>query len=177
MSGRWWPTFGALLVMALIVIVISIIFGVLLGAILVASLDNEFLAGVLTTLINIGSSLITLPLFAAVLTIIYYDLRVRKEGFDIHLLARGVGSSATSAESVAASSGLGGYEGQPGGSSPPAPGGGFAPPQAPSSAPPSPGCRSGAASSRLSRRRPAVCRAATRCAAPERREDDGGTSR
>ncbi len=71
------------------------------------------------------------------LTIIYYDLRVRKEGFDIHLLARGVGSStATSAENVAASSGLGGYEGQRAAFAPPAQGGGFAPPQAPSSSPP-----------------------------------------
>jgi hypothetical protein len=128
--GRWWPTFGALLVMYLIVLVISGILGVLLGATLVASLDNEAVAAVLTTIINTVSSLITLPLFAAVLTIIYYDLRVRKEGFDLHLLARGVGSS-TSPENVAASSGLGG------GYAPPAPGGGFAPPQAPSTPPPS----------------------------------------
>ena len=40
-SGRWWPTFGALLVMYLIVVVISGILGVLLGATLIASLDNE----------------------------------------------------------------------------------------------------------------------------------------
>ena len=43
------------------------------------------------TIVNTLSSLITLPLFAAVLTIIYFDLRVRKEGFDLQLLARGVG--------------------------------------------------------------------------------------
>ena len=140
-SGRWWATFGALVVMFLIVVVISAIVGVLLGAILVASLDNEFVAGVLTTLINIGSSLITVPLFAAVLTIIYYDLRVRKEGFDLSVLARGVGTSApTDAANVAASSGLGGYEGSAGGGfAPPESGGGgggFAPPQAPDSTPP-----------------------------------------
>ena len=40
-SGRWWPTFGALLVMYLIVLVISAILGVLLGAAFVASLDSE----------------------------------------------------------------------------------------------------------------------------------------
>ena len=34
--GRWWPTFGALLVMYLIVLVISGILGVLFGATLVA---------------------------------------------------------------------------------------------------------------------------------------------
>jgi hypothetical protein len=138
-KGRWWPTFGAVLVMYLIVIVISGILGVLFGATLIASLDSEAVAAVIYTIVNTLSSLITLPLFAAVLTIIYFDLRVRKEGFDLHLLARGVGSSApaTSPESVATSSGLG-AEQSPGGFAPPqsgeqpSGGGGFAPPQAPS---------------------------------------------
>jgi hypothetical protein len=102
---------------------------------------------VLSTIINTISSMITLPLYAAVLTIIYYDLRVRKEGFDLSLLARGVGTSApTGPADVAASSGLGGYDApasggyQPpgGGFAPPEPGsGGFAPPQSPSTPPPS----------------------------------------
>jgi hypothetical protein len=145
--GRWWPTFGALLVMYLIVIVISGILGVLFGATLIASLDSEAVAAVIYTIVNTLSSLITLPLFAAVLTIIYFDLRVRKEGFDLHLLARGVGSS-TSPETVGAASGLGG-EPSGGGFAPPQPagggwydgsggsGGGFAPPEAPSEPAPS----------------------------------------
>jgi hypothetical protein len=119
--GRWWPTFGCIVVMYLIVLVISGILGLVFGATLIASLDNEPVAAVLTTIVNTLSSLVTLPLFAAVLTIIYYDLRVRKEGFDLHLLARSVGGEAPSPENVAASSGLG-YEPSPGG---------FAPPQAP----------------------------------------------
>ena len=32
---------------------------------------------------------------AAVLTVLYFDLRVRKEGFDLQLLARGVGQDAS----------------------------------------------------------------------------------
>ena len=142
-KGRWWPTFGAVLVMYLIVIVISGILGVLFGATLIASLDSEAVAAVIYTIVNTLSSLITLPLFAAVLTIIYFDLRVRKEGFDLSLLARGVGSEApTSPENVGAASGLGG-EPSGGGFAPPQPagggwydgtggsGGGFAPPEAP----------------------------------------------
>ena len=109
-KGRWWPTFGALTVTYLIVLVISGILTLLLGSTLIGSLDDEAVAAVLTTIVNTLSSVITLPLLAAVLTIIYYDLRVRKEGVDLHLLARGVGgSSPTSPESVAASSGLGGF--------------------------------------------------------------------
>jgi hypothetical protein len=136
-KGRWWPTFGALLVMYLLVLVISGILGALLGAVLIASVDNEAVAGVFSTIINTLSSLITLPLMASVLTVLYFDLRVRKEGFDLQLLARGVGQDAsayaTSPQGVGEASGLGG------GFSPPAPppqSGGFAPPQAPGSTPP-----------------------------------------
>jgi hypothetical protein len=152
-KGRWWPTFGALLVMYLIVVVISGIVGVLFGATLIAAVDNELVAGTFFTIANILSSLITLPLFAAVLTIIYFDLRVRREGFDLQLLARGVGqapaqpTAGTSPEEVAAASGLGGGTSPPpsGGFAPPdtaPPGGGFAPPDAPppsGGGPPPPG--------------------------------------
>ena len=131
--GRWWPVFGALLVMYLLVAVISGILGALLGATLVAAVDNEAVAAVFYTIVNTVASLITLPLMASVLTVLYFDLRVRKEGFDLQLLARGVGEDAsayaTSPQAVGEASGLGG-----GGYAPPAQpqqGGGFAPPQPP----------------------------------------------
>lgn len=131
-KGRWWPTFGSLFVMYLLVLVISAVLGALLGAVLIASVDSEVVAGVLSTIINTLSSLITLPLMASVLTVLYYDLRVRKEGFDLQLLARGVGQDAsahaTSAQAVGESSGLGGGFAPP--AAPPQ-SGGFAPPQAP----------------------------------------------
>ena len=78
----------------------------------------------LYTIVNTLSSLITLPLFAAVLTIIYFDLRVRKEGFDLQLLARGVGQRARAtspARASARSSRRSAAEPQGGGFAPPAP--------------------------------------------------------
>jgi len=143
-KGRWWPTFGALLVMYLIVLVIGGILGALFGATLIAATDNEAVAAIFYTIINTLSSLLTLPLFAAVLTVVYFDLRVRKEGFDLQLLARGVGSESgahdTSPQSVGAASGLGGGEPSSGGFAPPAgpSQGGFAPPQPPAGPPSGP---------------------------------------
>ena len=80
---------------------------------------------------------------AAVLTVLYFDLRVRKEGFDLQLLARGVGRGRERVRHEPA----GGRRGErarrrrvraaPAGRrrfAPPAPpeqSGGFAPPQAP----------------------------------------------
>jgi hypothetical protein len=37
---------------------------------------------------------ISTPLQAALLTVLYFDLRVRKEGFDLELLAREMGAGA-----------------------------------------------------------------------------------
>jgi len=138
-KGRWWPTFGALLVMYLIVAVISGILGAIFGASLVGSSGNEAVAATIYTIVNTLSSLITLPLVAAVVTVIYFDQRVRKEGFDLHLLSRGVGRESsphdTSPQSVATASGLGGEPAQSGGFAPPrapsGPGGSVPPPSAP----------------------------------------------
>ena len=155
-KGHWWPTFGALLVMYLLVAVISGILGALLGAALIAAVDSEAVAAVFYTIINTLSSLITLPLMAAVLTVIYFDLRVRKEGFDLQLLARGVGretsADVTSAQAVGAASGLGGF-------APPSHGGGFAPPAAPAPEPSGGGFAPPQAPD-----------------PPARREDDGGAA-
>jgi len=148
-KGRWWPVFGALLVMYLLVAVISGIVSALGVATVFAAVDSEVAAAIFVTILNTLSSLITLPLTAAVLTVLYFDLRVRKEGFDLQLLARGVGQDesayATSAQAVGESSGLGGGSYAPpqqgGGFAPPTPpapeqSGGFAPPQAPGAAEP-----------------------------------------
>jgi hypothetical protein len=142
-KGRWWATFGALLVMYLLVAVISGILGALLGATLIAAVDSEVVAAVFYTIVNTLSSLITLPLMASVLTVMYFDLRVRKEGFDLQLLARGVGQDesayATSPQAVGEASGLGGGGfAPPTPPAPPAQSGGFAPPQAPGDSTPPP---------------------------------------
>jgi hypothetical protein len=144
-KGRWWPVFGALLVMYLLVAVISGILGALGAATLITAVDSEVVAAVFVTIVNTLSSLITLPLMAAVLTVLYFDLRVRNEGFDLQLLARGVGQDgsayATSPQTVGASSGLGGYAPpeQSGSYAPPQPGGGFAPPSGGFAPPQAPG--------------------------------------
>jgi len=137
-KGRWWPTFGAVLLMNVLVGVISAIITGILTAALIASTASEATAAVIYTIANTLSALVTLPISAAVLTVLYFDLRVRKEGYDLQLLARGVGKDAsaydTSPQAVGASSGLGG-----GGFAPPAApeqSGGFAPPQAPGSSDP-----------------------------------------
>ena len=53
-KGRWWPVFGALLVMYLLVAVISGILGALGAATLIAAVDSEVVAAVFVTIVNIA---------------------------------------------------------------------------------------------------------------------------
>lgn len=84
--NRWWPTFGALIVMFVLIFIIQLVVGAIVGVVLTDS-DNEALGGTLFTLANIVAATLTFPLQAAIVTVIYFDLRVRKEGFDLQLLA------------------------------------------------------------------------------------------
>ena len=56
--------------------------------------DNDTLVLVLSAIAGIVGLLITTPLQAALLAVVYFDLRVRKEGFDLELLAQGIGGTA-----------------------------------------------------------------------------------
>jgi hypothetical protein len=94
---RWWATFGALVVMTILVSILQGIVGALMGFVFADS-GNELLAAVIYTLVTTLAYAVTLPIQAAVFTLIYFDLRVRKEGFDLQLMAQGMGQpGATSA--------------------------------------------------------------------------------
>ena len=64
--------------------------GVLVGAI-VGTHGNQFVRDILSVIAGTGSSMITTPFLAAVIVVLYFDLRVRKEGFDLFLLAQRMG--------------------------------------------------------------------------------------
>jgi hypothetical protein len=91
-QGRWWPTAGVLLVSYVLVTIVSAIVQGLLSA--VAALPSHpsvVLAVVVATLSGTVGAVISNPFRAAVTTILYYDLRVRKEGYDLQVLADQLG--------------------------------------------------------------------------------------
>jgi hypothetical protein len=88
--GRWWPTAGVLIVSEVMV--------ALLGGAIQALLVGIFLTGgsvgVVVLLVSLAaavSAVLTRPFVAAIRTVLYYDLRVRKEGYDVELLAEQLG--------------------------------------------------------------------------------------
>jgi len=88
--NRWWSVFAAL---ALALLLSSILQGVLVG--LAAAVDvaapESIGSYVVDFLAQTLASALTTPFTAAVTVVVYFDLRVRKEAFDLELLAQQLG--------------------------------------------------------------------------------------
>jgi hypothetical protein len=125
--GHWWRTFGTLLVLTLISFVLYFLVIAGLGGLIAANDDmSEVTYAVLSTALTIILLAVLYPLIAAIVTVIYYDLRVRNEGFDLQLLAQGVGADTSRFESAPE------RPAAPSSTPPPTPSpgsGGFAPPE------------------------------------------------
>jgi hypothetical protein len=117
-KGRWWPTAGAIILGFIFVSIIGGVIGGALTAILLAGNTSVVAASVVVAIASIISTALTKPFQVAVTAVIYFDLRVRKEGFDLQLLAEALGAPAVDLA----------YTGSPAQRPPQAQGGGSAPP-------------------------------------------------
>lgn len=137
-ENRWWRSFAILFVLALITLVMyfALSFALFAGFSGLESI-NEIALAVIDTLFNVIVLAVVYPLSAAIITVLYYDARVRSEGFDLQLLAESIGSDPSRfAGSPERPETVGGLS-APTPSPVPAssnPGGGFAPPEGPASA-------------------------------------------
>lgn len=93
--GRWWPAFGTLLLgFILAAIVGGIITAILTGVLALGAGSGDFVEALVGAVAGSVAAIITTPFQAALIAILFFDLKVRAEGFDVALLAEGMGSSA-----------------------------------------------------------------------------------
>lgn len=90
-KGRWWPTFGIIVLGSLLVGIVGFAITGALQAVTLADVDNDLISVVVGTIGGTAASTLTTPFQAAFVTVLYFDLRVRKEGFDLQLLAERLG--------------------------------------------------------------------------------------
>jgi hypothetical protein len=112
-KGRWWPVFGVLIVAWIVVGVVGTALGFIPNAV-AGFLASEALRAVVTGIGNSISGLITQPVTALVVLLLYFDARIRKEGLDLELRTGGPGSAAERPQHPRS----GDPRWQPGGSSP-----------------------------------------------------------
>lgn len=101
-KGRWGPTAASLLLANILASFVAGVFSFVLIPALVAGGGRATTAiAVLTGITSAIGSILTTPFIAAVVTVIYFDLRVRKEGFDLQLMAWRMGVAPPTGENVA----------------------------------------------------------------------------
>lgn len=90
-GGRWWRTFGAVLVGFVLGTIISTVAqGIFVVAIALGE-GSDAVVLVLSALAGICGLAFGAPLQAVLLTLVYLDLRVRREGLELDRLARELG--------------------------------------------------------------------------------------
>jgi hypothetical protein len=91
-QGRWWASFVLVLVGYLLVSIVgSVLQGILLVVVAVAAPESVIANASAQVIGYTVSSVVTYPYYVTVITVLYFDQRVRKEGFDLQLLAQGLG--------------------------------------------------------------------------------------
>jgi hypothetical protein len=86
-TGSWWRTLGILLIVGILQTIISYALVILFGLIATIFSTGDFRAA----LVQIGGTLLSAlvsPITTIAVTLLYFDLRVRKEGFDLDQLAQ-----------------------------------------------------------------------------------------
>ncbi len=88
-EGNWWRTIGILFLVGLLVSIIQLAIGLLFGGIaaLLPGLSEEVRAGAVTVVTAVVNALVG-AISPLAITMLYLDLRVRKEGVDLDQLAR-----------------------------------------------------------------------------------------
>jgi hypothetical protein len=112
--GRWWPTAGVLIVSQIMVSIVGGAIQALLVAIFLAG-SSVLVTALVVSLAAAVSAILTRPLSAAIRTVLYYDLRVRREGFDVEMLADQLGLAPSAVAAAAVTPGSPESVGQPGG--------------------------------------------------------------
>jgi hypothetical protein len=134
--GRWWPTAGTLLLANLLATAVAFGFGILALPLVFAGDGNDFVVDLANGILGGIASVLTIPFVAAVIAVIYFDLRVRKEGFDLQLMAQRIGAPIGGTASPAPMPWTTPTPGAGGGWAPPPPPG-WSPPPRPAPGPPS----------------------------------------
>jgi hypothetical protein len=94
-KGRWWATAGAVVSAYLISTIVGGILQSLISALVFTDAGKSVFGVAAVNAVAAGvGQLVSTPFLAAVAAVVYYDLRVRKEGFDLQLLAEKLGVAA-----------------------------------------------------------------------------------
>ena len=91
-KGLWWHIFGTSLLASLIAGIAGIIFAIPTALIAVND-TGQSIAWVFQAVLGAASTVLVTPFTMGVIVLLYFDARIRKEGFDLAVMAREVGAA------------------------------------------------------------------------------------
>jgi hypothetical protein len=97
-GGNRWRIFGIQVLLFILNLVLSLLIGGIFGGLAAAAAQGGTptqlgLTSVIQSLVNLASTIIWAPVEWIAFTVLYYDLRVRKEAFDLQLAAEALPQS------------------------------------------------------------------------------------
>jgi hypothetical protein len=100
-SGNRWRIFGIQVLLVILNLVLSVLIGGIFGGFAAASgqagqpgQPGQFgVSNIVQSLVNLASTIVWAPVQWIAFTVLYYDLRVRKEAFDLQLAAEALPQS------------------------------------------------------------------------------------
>jgi hypothetical protein len=96
-DGNRWRIIGIQTLLFILNIVLSVLIGGLFGGLAAAGTQSgqggQFGISVVQSLVNLASTIVWAPVEWIAFTVLYYDLRVRKEAFDLQLAAEALPQS------------------------------------------------------------------------------------
>jgi hypothetical protein len=94
-SGNRWRIIGIQLLLIILNLVISVLIAGLFGGLAAAGAEagGAGISAALQSVVNLASTIIWAPVEWIAFTVLYYDLRVRKEAFDLQLAAEALPQS------------------------------------------------------------------------------------
>lgn len=101
--GRWWATFAVMVVTIVALFIVLLVVGLVFNGVESAlGVDSTGIWLGLNGIKTVVAALISYPFIGSVIAVLYIDLRVRKEGLDLELLAGALGRPSPSGVAAAA---------------------------------------------------------------------------
>lgn len=99
-KGCWWKVFGSLIVTSFLTGIVAQVLSTVINGILgLLGGDNKGFEFIWIALAGTVSTAVTTPVAAAMAVLMYLELRIKKEGFDLEVLAASLGAPSPTAPS------------------------------------------------------------------------------
>jgi hypothetical protein len=91
-KGFWWKTLGLVLVTGLLVTILSAVIPSIIGGIVQAAIPSAAVRVIVNGIVGLIIGLLVQPVQFIATTLLFYDLKIRKEAFDLEAMISQVGA-------------------------------------------------------------------------------------